>query len=307
MKRLAVVGVVLFAGTLFAQSFPPDVSVRHVTLVTATPIDFSERQQIIRAIKSRKCERAQIDDVTDELSQITRDVFQQRGYFKAQVNHFDLRFVENSPQREVIDLIAEVTPGALYRLRDISFQHEGAVRVDQLRHQFTITDGDIFDISKMRTGLERLRRLYADSGYINFSAVPDTEIDETNHTIAILIDIDEGHIYHMGKLLIDGDEWRHGTKAKLTRDWQKYQGRTFSPIALRDFLRDEHASPDVDPDSLFRWEVINATRTWPNLDVPPFTINFRITLANPSACRHAPGQKLVQFCWLAHPEKMPRH
>jgi hypothetical protein len=305
MKRLMMAGLFLM-GTLLAQTFPPELSVRNVTLVTATPIDFSDRQEIIRSIRASKLMRAPMsDDLPRSFAEITRDAFQQRGYFKAQVNHFDLRVVEDNPQREVVDLVAEVTPGALYRLRDISF-HGGAVTpLDQLRHQFTIGDGDIFDISKMRTGLEHLRRLYGDHGYINFSAVPDTEIDEASHTIAVLIDIDEGHIYHMGKLLIDGDEWRPGTKAKLMRDWQKYRGRAFSPIVLRDFLRDEHASPDVDPDSLFRWEVINATPTWPNLDVPPYTINFRITLANPTDCRPAPGEKLVQLCWLAHPDRMP--
>ena len=62
MKRL--IAVVLFlAGMLLAEVSPPDLTVRHVTLITASPIDFAERQQIIRAIKLRKQERASVDDL----------------------------------------------------------------------------------------------------------------------------------------------------------------------------------------------------------------------------------------------------
>ncbi len=303
MKRL-VIAVLLLAGALHPQVFPPDLTLRHVTLITTTPIDFSERQQIIRGITSSRKRLLQLDDLSATLREVTRDSFQQRGYFKAQVDHFDLRVVEINSQHEVVDLVAEVTPGARYRLGKISFEDVAVFPVDRLRHQFAIADGDIFDISKMRTGLEDLRRLYGDHGYINFSAVPNTTIDETNHTIAISIDIDTGHVYRTGKLIIDGDEWRPGTKAKLTRDWQKYQGRPFSPMVLRDFLREEHAFPYVDPSSLFTLETVNATPVWPNLDVPPYTINFRITLANPIACRPAPREKTVRMCWLAHPDKM---
>ena len=303
MKRL-VIAVLLLAAALHPQVFPPDLTVRHVTLTTTTPIDFSERQQIIRGITSWRKRLLQLDDLSATLREVTRDSFQQRGYFKAQVDHFDLRVVEINSQHEVVDLVAEVTPGARYRLGDISFENAPVFPVDRLRHQFAIADGNLFDISKMRTGLEHLRTLYGEHGYINFSGVPNTTIDETNHRIALEIDSDEGHIYHTGKLIVDGDEWRLGTKARLLSDWKKYQGGPFSPMVLRDFLRQEHASPDVDPDSLFTWETVNGTPVWPNLDSPPYTINFRITLANPVACRPAPPEKTVRMCWLAHPDKI---
>ena len=303
-----MIAVFLVAGTLLAQvPSAADLNVHHVTLITSTPMDFAERQQIIHSIKARKLTRNLLDDdLNQSFSEIARDAFQIRGFFKAQVGSSEVRIVGSTPQRQVVDLIVKVTPGNKYRLDNISFSNGAVLPVDLLRHQFAIGDGELLDISRLRDGLENLRRLYLEHGYIDLVAVPDTEIDEITHTVSILISIDEeGHVYHIGKLIVDGDEWRAGSKAKLLRDWKSYQGQPYSPEVLRAFLRDEHASPDVDPDSLFKWEVINATHVWPNLDVSPYTINFRITLANPSSCRTAPGEKLVQFCALVQPDRMP--
>jgi hypothetical protein len=304
MKRL-IASVLFLAGTLLAQVSLPDLSVRHLTLVTTTPIDFAERQQIIHAIKMRKQERASIDDLVSVFRDVVKDQFQLHGYFKADLLDPEIRIIEINPQREVIDLIVEVTPGKKYRLDSISFGNQSAFPVDKLRHQFTIADGNIFDISRMRVGLENLRKLYGNCGYINFSAVPDTTIDEEAHTISVLIDVDEGHVYHTGKLILDGDEWRPGTKAKLLRDWAKYEGRPFNSSILRDFLRDEHASANVDPDLLFSVRTVNPTASLSTSDSPPYTINIRMILANPTACRPAPREQSVRMCWLAHAEKMP--
>jgi hypothetical protein len=304
MKRL-IYAVLFLSGTLLAQVAPPDLTIRHVTLITTTAIDFSERQQIIHAIKLWKGQRAPIDGLSESFREIARDQFQVQGYFKAELSNPEIQIVEINPQREVIDLVVKVSPGEKYRLGDISFQNDVAFPVDELRHQFAIADGDIFDISRMRVGLESLRKLYGNHGYINFSAVPNTTVDEVAHAVSILIDIDAGHVYHTGKLILEGDEWRPGTKAKLLRDWKKYEGRPFDSSILREFLRDEHAPSSVNPDLLFAAQTIKSTSSPSTSDNPPYTINIRMTLANPTACRPAPPEQRVRMCWVSPPDKMP--
>jgi hypothetical protein len=43
---------------------------------------------------------------------------------------------------------------------------------DELPGQFPVADGDIFDVDKIRKGLEDLRRLYVSQGFMNFTPVP---------------------------------------------------------------------------------------------------------------------------------------
>jgi Surface antigen variable number repeat len=304
MKRL-IVAVLFLSGMLLAEVSPPDLMIRHVTLITTRPIDFPERQQIIRAIKLRKEKRAPVDSLTELFREIARDQFQVQGYFKAELSDPEISIVEINSQREVIDLILEVRPGEKYRLGNISFQNEVVFPVDQLRHRFAIADGDVFDISRMRMGLENLRKLYGARGYVNFSAVPDTTIHDADHSISVLIDMDAGHVYRVGRLILDGDEWRPGTKAKLQRDWQKYAGRPYDSQVLDEFLRDEHASPKVKPELLFSIQPENSTSSISTSEGPPYIFDFRMTLANPTACRPAPLEQRIRMCWVAHAEKMP--
>ena len=138
--------------------------------------------------------------------EIARDQFQLHGYFKADLSDPEIRIVEINPQREVIDLILDVNPGDKYRLNSISFQNEAAFPVDTLRHQFTIADGDIFDISRMRAGLESLQRLYGNHWLYQLLRRARYHGSRCSSHHLNFVDVDEGHIYRTGKLILDGDE-----------------------------------------------------------------------------------------------------
>jgi outer membrane protein assembly factor BamA len=84
-------------------------------------------------------------------------------------------------------------------LKDIGFVGEAAFSAAELRAAFTIADAEIFDPQKIAYGLENLRDLYGTKGYVFFSAVPNTEIDEKGKTISLTLDVDEGHVFRFGK------------------------------------------------------------------------------------------------------------
>jgi outer membrane protein insertion porin family len=101
--------------------------------------------------------------------------------------------VTSSPGSERIAFTAHIIEGPQYRLGAISFQHNRAItNVQALRTVFPISDGDIFSREKIATGLENLRKVYAQYGYINFVAVPDTEFNDDESLIDLHINIDEG-------------------------------------------------------------------------------------------------------------------
>ena len=73
-----------------------------------------------------------------------------------------------------------------------------------MRKLFPIKDGEVFDISLMRKGLENIRKAFGEIGYINFSAVPDTTIDEAKKLINITVDIDEGAQFYVRRIEFNG-------------------------------------------------------------------------------------------------------
>jgi outer membrane protein assembly factor BamA len=73
-----------------------------------------------------------------------------------------------------------------------------------LRNAFPIQRGDVFSRQKIADGLEMLRRTYDESGYLNFTAVPETSVDNNARLISLVIEIDEGKQFHFGTITIIG-------------------------------------------------------------------------------------------------------
>ncbi len=152
----------------------------------------------------------------EEDSERVRDAMQQKGYFKAVVqepktNIRDTRGITwylpfKVSHGKVVDITLPISEGDQYRLGSIKFTGSKVIK-DQsaLRKLFPIKDGDIFDISLMRKGLENIRKAFGEIGYINFSAVPDTTIDEQKKLINIEVDIDEGAQFYVRRIEFKGN------------------------------------------------------------------------------------------------------
>lgn len=117
-------------------------------------------------------------------------VYQERGYFRAEVADPKFKVVRRNGKLEQIDVTISVEEGRQYRLKDISFTGGSVFPVAALRRQFPIKSGDIFDTDRISVGLENLRKLYGASGFINFTPVPDTAVDDDPGLISLKIDID---------------------------------------------------------------------------------------------------------------------
>jgi outer membrane protein assembly factor BamA len=61
-----------------------------------------------------------------------------------------------------------------------------------LRDQFLLRNGDLFNVTEIRAGLERLKQLYGTHGYPHATAEPDMELDNAPHRIDLILRITEG-------------------------------------------------------------------------------------------------------------------
>ena len=152
----------------------------------------------------------------EEDSERVRDAMQQKGYFKAVVQEPKTNIRDTKgitwympfkvSHGKVVDITLPISEGDQYRLGSIKFTGSKVIK-DQsaLRKLFPIKDGEVFDISLMRKGLENIRKAFGEIGYINFSAVPDTTIDEQKKLINIAVDIDEGAQFYVRRIEFTGN------------------------------------------------------------------------------------------------------
>ena len=91
----------------------------------------------------------------EEIAERARYKLQQDGYFKAEVR---LANQLVSPTQSTAAVTLEISEGQQYRLEEIVFSGNKVISAKELRQQFAIGNGEIFDVEKIRRGLEQLAR-----------------------------------------------------------------------------------------------------------------------------------------------------
>ncbi len=248
-----------------SATYSADTVIFQPTLQNVDAVSRADLNAIVKELNQAKC-----TDL-DELAERVRCAFQEHGYFKVQVADPVLPEAEEIVTKAVVPVPLVVSPGEKYRLRSIMFSSPATFSSSLLRASFPINDGDIFNREKIALGLENLRKLYGQKGYVDFSAVPNTDVDDLEHTIGLKIDLDEGVLYYTGNLVVRGVESEPGSRQRLLTSWKKYQGQVYDWRILGQFLRDLHARPQVQPEQVF--EVSE--------DPKDHVVNVYITLVRP--------------------------
>jgi hypothetical protein len=200
-----------------------DRQVRRITIV-ATDLPSALRKRIGDAIQGKLCS-------PDEIQERVRQGFRDLGYEEARVDKPQFAALNEPLAFTVCDVSVHASPGALYRLDAIQFQGNTAISGEQLRREFAIEAGDIFNATAISRGLESIHRLFLSQGYINMGAIPKTEMDEARRTIRLTIDIDEGKAWDFGRLLLEGPEPYAGAGKALIAAWT-LDGKRFNPGLL---------------------------------------------------------------------------
>ena len=118
-----------------------------------------------------------------------RDAYQQKGYFRATVldHEVDVRDVGGKgfrlplfrPRRagKRADIAFRVEEGLQYKINKINFVGIKLFRTPEslMLPIFQMGEGDVFSTAKLRKGLENMRKLYGEFGYIDF--VPEPAFD----------------------------------------------------------------------------------------------------------------------------------
>lgn len=207
------------------QPSDPEISVAGVTFSGFLEMPVAEQNEVAASIKGRTY-RGSIDQATDEALEIARRGWQNRGYFKVRDNANATTLTSTSAGGRIL-LNVYVAEGQQYSLGGITFRHNRAIgNLDVLRAVFQIEDGDTFSREKIMTGLENLRKVYGELGYINFVSIPNATFNDEKRLIYLDIDIDEGKQFSVGDIKILGlDET---ARTQMLRDFLLQPGQIYN-------------------------------------------------------------------------------
>jgi outer membrane protein assembly factor BamA len=210
-----------------------------------------EDQKMINASLKERVYSGNLDEVTSDVLERTRQAWQDHGYFKVQVQG-KARVLTRGPVSERIAVTVQIDEGKQYRLEGVRFKGNRELsNEDVLRSLIALKDRDIFSRKEIAKGLDNLRFAYRQLGLINFTSIPNTQFNEEQRTISLDIDMDEGKKFYVSSLSIVGlDDY-------VLEDLLLKRGHVYDQ-RLVDLFMQEHApsvQADVSPDSRVRLQL----------------------------------------------------
>jgi outer membrane translocation and assembly module TamA len=188
-------------------------------------------QQAIAAELKRK--EYQGDGWWQDVCDRARDQWMIRGYFKNAVHVSVDRLGGDDREQHVKVILSGRDEGNRYTFGSIAFRNAHALRTAELRRLFTIRQGEIFNVKRIRQGLMRMTRAYAMRGYINFVSVPETRIDEQRRKVDLEVDVDEGPQFRVESVTVKGAppeleaEIREYWKSRIGKPYRADEGLRF--------------------------------------------------------------------------------
>lgn len=230
------------------------VSVRKLMLDSTTQLSLSERERITRKLCERTREFAaaqrrtflvrtdepelgvplQEQELAGLAQELTRGAYEANGYFKVAVSDPIMR-TGGSATTPWLDLTVPVIPGSQYRLGSVQWKNETVLSASELLRLMPTRPGEIFNVGRISKELQAVREAYESRGYINFTSIPETTLDDVERTISLLIDVDEGARFSFGNLHVEG--MREKDAQELRAAWQSLQGRSYSPQECKQFFQ----------------------------------------------------------------------
>jgi outer membrane protein insertion porin family len=148
-----------------------------------------------------------------------RNFYQEHGYFTARALDHSVKmrdvggsgfriplFYPNKPGKRA-DVTIPIEEGRQYHLNKINFVGMKLFRTPDslMKPLFQMGEGDVFSTAKLRKGLESMRKLYGQFGYIDFVPEPGFDIIPNSDKLDMTLNVDEGKQFFVRRIDFSGN------------------------------------------------------------------------------------------------------
>jgi len=162
------------------------------------------------------------EKLNEDLEVGVRGLYRDNGYYKVSVGDPVLENIETEGFRlgvplitgkshgKAVNITIPIEEGDRYKmgtLRIVSADPDKALslKVDALKSIFPLHQGYIFSTAKIRKALEDYTKAYGQYGFIDMTAEPETDIDETNKVINVVLKFTEEKQYYVRRIDFSGN------------------------------------------------------------------------------------------------------
>jgi outer membrane protein insertion porin family len=157
-----------------------------------------------------------------------RDLYFNNGYIKVVVGDPDIRLAEDKTNMTITIPVSE---GEKFSVSSVEFKGNKIFSDDEIKKKITMTTGKPFSKEKLRKDILGISELYSETGYALITVTPDLEPDEATKLVKVVLKIDEGDKYKIGRIEISGN-----TKTRdkvIRREVRLDEGDTFNSALIK--------------------------------------------------------------------------
>jgi hypothetical protein len=167
-----------------------------------------------------------------------RNAWQERGYFRATAGHAEAEPLGGDLRAQHFRVTVPINEGLQYHLGDLTFVDANPFSQGELREIVPLREGEILDVSKIREGIAALVKKYDAIGFIDFTAVPVTQIDDKLQRISLRLELDKQKQYRIRDVNVVG--LNPGLESAFR--YKLSSGNFFHPSAIDDFVKQNRSS-----------------------------------------------------------------
>jgi len=125
-------------------------------------------------------------------------------------------------------IIRAVPPG--YRVGEITVTGAKTFKNEFIRSGLGLLPGEVFNESRLRQGIEDLKKLYGQLGFAYFAAKPVLDSDEQKKLVNLTVTVDEGRQYFVNRITFTGNTTVRDEV--IRREISVIEGYVFNSLSL---------------------------------------------------------------------------
>lgn len=157
-----------------------------------------------------------------------RDLYFNNGFIKVAVGE---PMIQLTDDKEGMIITIPISEGDQFIVSSVEVTNNKVFTDDEIKEKITMVPNKPFSKETLRKDIFSISELYSQNGYALITVTPDIIPDETTKSLKIILNIDEGHKYRIGRIEITGN-----TKSKdkvIRREIRLDEGDVFNSALIR--------------------------------------------------------------------------
>jgi outer membrane protein assembly factor BamA len=204
-------------GPIDAINFKADnvnIHIRHVTFPSAPADQIPDLAEAAQKLEGRDYFRSEVNTY---IKSAVLPVYLKHGFLKAAFAEPQAKVVQEDQDETQVDVDLPSMSGLQYKVSGFTWEGNSAFPADKLQTLIHIQPSQTANAVQLQTDLEAVQKLYGTRGYMTASVKPEPVFDDANRTVAYTLEVQEGDLFHMGDLEINGLDVK--TADRLREAW----------------------------------------------------------------------------------------